>query len=131
MNQATAESTATRDHRKIWVSRVLTVVAAAAAIVTAMQLLAVPSVVDRITVENPTSYNVTIYVTDNDRDGWMAMGVARPEASSTFDLVIDQGQTWVFRFSADGVDDVELQSTRRQLVGEHWRLPIPAALQDE
>jgi hypothetical protein len=116
--------------RTVWVSHLITALVAAAAIVTATRLLALPSVVDRITVENPTRSNLTISVTDEDRDGWMTIGIAPPEATSTFDQIIDHGHTWIFRFSADGVGDVELQLTRQQLDDGQWRLSVPATLRE-
>lgn len=96
-----------------------------AAVVPVARLLEPPSFVDRITVTNPTVYDIGIDVTDNDDELWMAVGTARRVATSTFERVIDQGEVWIFRFSAQGRDGGSLRVSRQQLEGDGWRLAIP------
>jgi hypothetical protein len=110
-----------------WLSHLPSVVVAIAALLAALRLLAVPSVVDRITVQNPTNDNVAVYVTDLKRDGWMAIGIAPPGATTTFAQIIDHGDVWIFRFSAEG-ERIELQLTRGQLEDDQWRVQVPASL---
>lgn len=126
MNGATATSGARLSaYRKVRVPYIVAAVAAVIAMVAVTKLFALPSVVDRITVENPTEYDVTIYLTDDNRDGWMAMGIARAETTMTFEQIIDHGDVWIFRFSIQGEDGVEVRLTRSELEDNKWRLPIP------
>lgn len=102
-----------------------------AAAVPLMRLLETPSFVDRISVENPTRYDIGIDVTDADRDGWMAIGTARRATSSTFQEIIDQGDVWIFRFRAQAEDGGELRVTRQELERDGWKLTIPESVGDD
>lgn len=95
-----------------------------AAVVPIARLVELPSSVDRITVTNPAVYDIRIEVTGND-DGWMAVGMAGRDATSTFDEIMDQGEVWIFRFSAQGEEGGLLRVSRQQLEGDGWRLAIP------
>lgn len=102
-----------------------------AAAVPLMRLLETPSFVDRISVENPTRYDIGIEVTDADRDGWMAIGTARRATDSTFQEIIDQGDVWIFRFRAQGEDGGELRVTRQELERDEWKLTIAESVEDD
>jgi hypothetical protein len=110
-----------------WLSHLAAVLVAVAALVASTRLLALPSVVDRVTVENPTRYDVSVSVTDTERDGWMPVGIAPPRATTTFDQIVDHGDVWIFRFSAEG-RGAEVQLTRRELEAVQWRVQVPAPL---
>ena len=128
MNGATTTRRPRRTTRgNEWLSHLTAVLVAVAALVASTWLLALPSVVDHVTVENPTRYDVSVSVTAAKRDGWMAVGIAPPRATTTFDQIVDHGDVWIFRFSAEG-RGVEVQLTRQQLEDGQWQVPVPAAL---
>jgi len=125
MNGATATSRPVRSPgHKISVSRILVLAVTAIVLAAMIKLLAVPSVVDRITVENSTKSSVTVNVTGHKRDGWMPVGLAPAGTATVFQRVIDQGQVWIFRFSGDG-QQVELSVTQQQLEADQWRVQVP------
>jgi hypothetical protein len=91
------------------------------------RLLAGPSFVDRVTMVNPTAYTVDVEVTGADRHGWLQLGEADKRATTVFEVVLDQGSTWVVRL-ANG-EGGELRFTRDELVRAGWRVDIPAAME--
>lgn len=111
--------------RRRWIYDGLTLVLALAAIVPATRLLDLPPFIERITVMNPTVYDIGIEVTGRDRDGWVAVGTARRESTSVFEAILDQGDVWIFRFSAQGRDGGELRVPRHQLEADAWTVAIP------
>lgn len=84
-----------------------------------------PAFLDQVTIENPDVHNLEIDVGDTDRDGWLGLGTATRGASRTFQSVIDQGDTWVFRFRYAGVDGGEVVMSRDDLRGSRWRVRVP------
>lgn len=90
------------------------------------RLLDSPHLVDRLAVENPTGYDISVEATDGQRRGWVAVGTALRATTSTFEEIIDQGDVWIFRFSAQGADGGELRVSRDQLERDGWHLRIPA-----
>jgi hypothetical protein len=115
-------------YRRVRVSHVVAVLSVVVAMFAAMRLLALPPVVDSITVDNRTSHEVTVYLTGLDRDGWMAVGIARAELPSRFEQVIDHGGVWILRFAVPGETGVELVLTRHELETAGWRLTVPASV---
>lgn len=118
-------------HRRIRLWHPIAAAAVIVAIVFGAPLLEQPTFIDRITVDNPTRFDITIYVTEDDRDGWMAVGTARREERSTFEEIYDQGPVWIFRFSAQGEIGGQLRLTRHQLEHDRWRLVIPERISEE
>ena len=82
----------------------------------------------RLTVDNPSPYNVNIQVAGAERDGWLDLGSFPREARRTVDEVADQGPHWVFHFSYGGVDGGELMITRGRLADEGWTITVPAGV---
>ena len=87
--------------------------------------------VDRLTVENPTGYDISIDATDHRRRGWVGLGTAHRGTTSTFEEILDQDEVWIFRFSAQGEDGGELQVSRRQLERDGWRMRVPAEVGEQ
>jgi hypothetical protein len=114
-----------RSGRRFRIYDVIVLALAVAAIAPIARLVELPSFVDRITVTNPTVYDIGIEVTGNDDDGWTAVGTARRSTTSTFGEIVDQGEVWIFRFSAQGEDGGSLRVSRQQFEGDGWRLAIP------
>jgi hypothetical protein len=90
------------------------------------QLLDNPEFVSRVRIHNPSQLLVDVDATSADRDGWVAIAIARPSTTTSVREVIDQGKTWVFRFSSIGIDGGELVETRAQLERAHWTIVIPS-----
>ncbi len=84
-----------------------------------------PAFIERLTVENPTEYHITIDVTGDDRDGWIGVGTAQKRGRSIFNEVIDQGDVWIFRFASQGSEGGELLLTRAELEQSKWTVDIP------
>ena len=82
----------------------------------------------RLTVDNPSPYNVNIQVTGAERDGWLDLGSFAREARRAVEEVADQGPQWVFHFSYGGVDAGELVISRERLADERWRITVPAGV---
>lgn len=95
------------------------------------RLLEAPPVIDRISFENPTRYHISIEVSDGEGSGWMPVGTAERETTSTFEGVLDHGEVWLFRFSAQGEDGGELRVTREELERDQWLVPIPDRVAQE
>ena len=90
-----------------------------------------PAMIDRLTVENPTRYDISIDATDHRRRGWIVLGTAHRDTTSTFEQIVDQGDQWIFRFSAQGEDGGELQVSRQQLQRDRWRIRIPTEVGEQ
>jgi hypothetical protein len=91
----------------------------------ALWAISTPGFIDQVTIDNPDVHNVEIDVGDADRDRWLGLGTVPREASGTFQSVIDQGDTWVFRFQYGGVDGGEVVMSRDDLEGNRWRVRVP------
>lgn len=90
-----------------------------------------PHLVDQLTVENPTDYDISIEVTDERRRGWVAVGTVQRATTSTFEEILDQGDVWIFRFSTQGEDGGELQVARQELERDGWRMRVPAEVGEQ
>ena len=84
------------------------------------------SLVDRVTVVNPTPYRLEIDVIGAGRSHGVGLGPIGREQTKTFEDVIDQGREWIFRFGSAGADGGEVRFTREQLQHDGWRLTVPA-----
>jgi hypothetical protein len=104
--------------------------AAAAAVIVAFVVL--PPLIDtsaphvpRLTIENNSAYNFTVYATGAKGDGWTVLGTAPAHASTDFDEVYDEGSTWGLEFAAQGYHSSELSVSHHDLASNAWRLVIP------
>ncbi|MGH9280179.1 MAG: hypothetical protein ACRD12_19025 [Acidimicrobiales bacterium] len=86
--------------------------------------LRVPGFVD-LSVSNPSRYAVQVDVTGGDRAAWLNLGVVGRESTRDLREILDQGSTWVFRFSHAGRAAGELVVSRSQLRQDRWELAIP------
>jgi hypothetical protein len=105
----------------------LIVVVAVAWLATARALFVDTAHISRLTVVNPTAYDIDVALTDGSRSGWLTLGEANRHATTSFREISDQGQIWIARF-ADG-EAGELRITRRQLEQADWRIEIPRAVE--
>jgi hypothetical protein len=84
----------------------------------------------RVTVDNPSPYNVNVQVAGAQRAGWLDLGSFAREARRTVEEVADQGPQWVFHFSYGGVDAGELVISRERLADERWTITVPAGVRE-
>ena len=89
-----------------------------------------PPTVDRITISNPTAYEIDVEVTDRDRDGWLPVAIVQPRSEHVARDVIDQGEAWIFRFSHWGDPVGEFSPTRAELERSGWRVEVPAEVEE-
>ncbi|MGZ4795185.1 MAG: hypothetical protein ACXVLO_02875 [Acidimicrobiia bacterium] len=108
----------------------MSVVALGAGLLLVAQLLHPHAFVPRITYENSTAYTVDVDVATSPRAGWMPAGIALDHSRSDAQEVYDLGDTWLFRFSAQGVTSDVVRMTRSELERANWHVTIPAAFGD-
>jgi hypothetical protein len=84
-----------------------------------------PSFVQRLTIANPSEFDMTVAVSPAGRQERLALGTVSHRTSLDLQDVIDQGSQWAFHFSAGGRDGGEVRVSRAQLSGNGWRLQIP------
>lgn len=82
--------------------------------------------VPRVTVDNPTRYNIQVDVGAPGEDQVLAVGTVPRDGSRTFEEVADQGERWVFRLSFGGEDVGQIVVPRLQLEKDGWRIAVPA-----
>jgi hypothetical protein len=95
-----------------------------------MEATRLPSFVPRLTMVNPTPYQVEVDVTGEDRDGWLSLGGLRRESTKSMYEVIDQGDSWIFRFGYGGQAGGETRLTGAQLRADRWHVRIPPEVGD-
>lgn len=89
-----------------------------------------PPTVERITVANPTGYDLDVQVTDEDRDGWFPVGIVGAGSERVTEQVIDQGEVWNFRFLHWGDPVGEMSLTRAELERNGWQVEVPAEVEE-
>jgi hypothetical protein len=85
-----------------------------------------PDFVDRVSVSNASGYDLNVDVTGAERDGWLPISVAIGGSTTTTNDVIDQRDTWIFRFAYAGHAAGELSMSRADLAKRGWRIVVPA-----
>jgi hypothetical protein len=103
------------------------VLVVAAALVPSMRL---PPFVSRITVANPTIYGVEVDARPANGTAWLSLGGFPRESTRNAYEVIDQGKTWVFRFTYGGEEAGTLTEARSKLEHDHWRMTVPQDVAD-
>ena len=81
--------------------------------------------VDRVVLVNTTDYDIEVDVKGAGDDSWLELGTAHGKSETVNEVVIDQGATWIFRFSYAGEDLGQERITRANLVSNNWRYEIP------
>ncbi len=84
-----------------------------------------PAFVERVRVHNPHPWNAEVEVSDRHRSGWLPLGTVARGKTGTFEGVIDQGDTWVVRFTYGGHDGAELVAERTELERANWTITVP------
>jgi hypothetical protein len=130
MSQVLTEPAPPASRRAAPVARgVVVLIVAAAMIALGLWLVRDPVFVDRVQVRNSTGYDLNVDVTGSDRDGWLPISVATGDGNvTTTDDVVDQGDTWIFRFNYAGYPAGELRVPRSKLEDANWRVAVPNAV---
>lgn len=89
-----------------------------------------PPRVDRITIVNPTMYDLDVDVAGSERGGWLPVAIVEARSEDVTEEVIDQGEAWVFRFLHWGDPVGELFLTKGDLVGDDWRVEVPEEVEE-
>lgn len=110
--------------------RTVSLVLGAAALVVALVVMVAPSLdrrsfVPRLSIDNPTLFDIHVEVAGDDRSGWVDLGTVGRESQGVLEEVADPGATWVVRFSYAGAEAGELVVTRDELRDAGWRIAVP------
>jgi hypothetical protein len=110
-------------------SDILGLLAAGVGLVAALGVLFLamdaPPHVERVTINNPHEWSAAVEVSDERQQGWVGLGIVNKGVTHPFEEVLDQGRTWVFRFSYAGVDGGELRVSRADLQRSGWKIAVP------
>lgn len=89
-----------------------------------------PPRVDRITIVNPTGYDLDVDVAGPERASWLPVAIVEARSERVAEEVIDQGQMWVFRFRHWGDPVGELSLARAELEVAGWRVEVPGEVEE-
>lgn len=64
-------------------------------------------------------------VAGEERSGWVTVGLVQDNGETEFGQVIDQGDTWIFRFDYLGKHQEELETSRSELETSNWTVQVP------
>ena len=103
------------------------VVIACVVLVVGLSALTPHSFIARLDVANPSEYGIVVSVTDNPDEGWMRLGTAQPNQTTTFEGVYDQGRTWAMSFAYARLEG-SITISRADLESSGWRIDIPQEL---
>jgi hypothetical protein len=84
-----------------------------------------PSLVRAVTIVNGTGYDLTVEVSDSDRETWLPLATVEARTERSSEQVVDQGDVWIFRFLRSGEPVGELSLRRAQLERDAWRVDVP------
>jgi hypothetical protein len=87
------------------------------------------SFVDELSIVNETEYSANVEVTNEDRDGWLALKPLEPHSTTVVEDVVDQGEVWVFRFDYLGRYRVEVEVSSRELAQSDWSIEVPQSFE--
>jgi hypothetical protein len=95
-----------------------------------LRLVESPAMVGRVSIDNRTSYDLEVGVTDGSSPGRLLLAALDADATTRVDDVLDQGSTWRFRVSRAGATIGTLERSRDDLRADGWRVVIPASWDD-
>jgi hypothetical protein len=87
------------------------------------------SFVDELSIINDTEYSANVEVTDEGRDGWLALNNVESQSTTVVEDVIDQGEVWVFRFDYQGRYQVDVEVSSRELAQSDWSIEVPQSFE--
>ena len=89
------------------------------------QALEGPGVIERVTVDNPTPYQVEVAVAGSDGGSRLTLGPVSSGESHAFASVVDQGDRWVVHVTSARSDAGEFVVRRADLERSKWVITIP------
>ncbi len=107
------------------------VIAALLAIVLFRPLVEPGPFIGRVTVVNNSEYAFDVDVSGAKADEWMQLATAAERQSTGVAEVFDQGRTWTFRFSTQGIVAGQVVVSRAELKAAGWQLIIPDRFADQ
>lgn len=90
------------------------------------QALEGPGVMERVTVENPTPYQVEVAVAGSESGSLLALGPVSPGERHAFASVVDQGDRWIVHVTSARSDGGEFVVRRADLERSKWVITIPS-----
>lgn len=121
----------TRFNPRALVLGVLLTVSVGAGIAIVINTTALPDTVDSLTVDNRTEFPLGVEVRGGEGESWLGVGTVPAGESKAFPRVLDQGQTWLVRFSAQGETSNQYRFSRQDLVVEDWTLNVPDTVTED
>ena len=109
-----------RPRRPTWWARPTLLIA-----LTLLTACSSPSFVEQIEFVNQGDFPAEIQISNADGSGWLPIGLVQGDAEKTFRQVIDQGDTWIFRFDYLEEHIEEVQMSRSELVDSDWTVEVP------
>lgn len=89
-----------------------------------------PDFVDRVTIENPTRFDVDVDVAGSDGRVLELTQVLAGRTKVVRD-VIDQGGSWTVTFSYAGTEGAAMRIDRTTLEDDGWRIEVPAEVEQK
>ena len=89
------------------------------------QALEGPGVIERVTIDNPTAYQVEVTVAGSDGGSRLALGPVAAGERHAFASVVDQGDRWVVHVTSARSDGGEFVVRRADLQRGKWTITIP------
>jgi hypothetical protein len=89
------------------------------------QALGGPGVIERVTINNPTPYQVEIAVAGGEGGSRLTLGPVSSGESHAFASVVDQGDRWVVHVTSARSDGGEFVVRRADLERTKWVITIP------
>lgn len=84
-----------------------------------------PARIDRLTVVNPTDYDVIVEVAGAEGGGWLTVSSVERGTTAVVGDVVDQGGTWRFRIRGQGRAGGVVELRRAELASDGWRFTVP------
>ncbi len=112
-------------HTSGLIGRVVAVALAIAVLFVGSSFLDPARLVPRLTAVNPGPYQVNLEIGRPGSAGWSDLGTVGRASTKVIEEVVDEGSSWVFRFSYGRVPAGELTVSRTQLKGDGWKFTVP------
>jgi len=89
------------------------------------QALEGPGVIERVTVDNPTPYQVEVAVAGSEGGSRLALGPVAAGERHAFASVVDQGDRWIVHVTSARSDGGQFVLRRADLQRGKWVITIP------
>jgi hypothetical protein len=114
--------------RYVRADAVAIIIAIASVLVIGVVLLDGPARIDHLAIANPTDYDLTIQLAPDANSAWLPFAVIGQRTTREFHDVLDQGDSWQFRFRAQGEGAGAVTVSRSQLAADGWQLTVPESV---